>query len=830
MSTMRTAIHPSMRRYAALVTSTALAACVAAQSSGCSSGAPQGPATSDPSGTAPGDTGSLGLRLSLPGGETLASVQWSIKDANGTTVQQGNVPVQSSTQIAFVVSGLAAGTGYTIALSGTTVDGTVTCTGSATFAVSARATTNVNLLLECNAPVAKTGSASINGVAFDCASVAAVSEIPSETTLGGSVSFAAAAIAANQAGVTYAWSASSGSFSAPSAANTSFTCSSAGAVTVTLTVADGPVPDGGMCDPRLSTQTFQVQCDPANCGAWTSLTAGASGTEVPVGETITLTATATGADPENLGYTWSSSDGTVGVLGTAQDEAAGPSDANTFLCTAPGTATVTVTVDDGPIDGGSCPSALTTVSKTVTCDAVPAGQVQSAWVELGAGGAAVARAITAGPSCPTITIDGSSQPMSLRAGAATEPLRSTTSTSLGPQFSKPSVFPVSACETALPSTAANVVVGGRALPLPKANPTRIVLIGDSGCRMKAAIPSSGSQFQGCNDPTQYPFQQLSTLAASLKPDLVLHVGDYQYRENECPPNQANCAGSPWGYGWDTWEADFFHPAADLLAAAPWIVVRGNHEQCTRAGQGWFRFLDPAPYTEARSCNAAANDAVLQADGTLFGGAYSPVYAVPVGANSQVIVFDSNNVGATAVTAGGSSNFLTYQSELQAAAALATSKSTYNIWANHHPILGYAPNAGAPPAGGNLDLLSVMQANFPTSYFPPNVNLAVHGHVHLFEGIDFTSTNYPATIVSGNAGTLLDVALPDPFPSATVHPDPAGNVTVSTIADTAGFGFMLLEYKDSVWVATEYRLDGTVRTACTVQLDGQMTCTVNNFIN
>ena len=29
------------------------------------------------------------------------------------------------------------------------------------------------------------------------------------------------------------------------------------------------------------------------------------------------------------------------------------------------------------------------------------------------------------------------------------------------------------------------------------------------------------------------------------------------------------------------------PAAELLATAPWVVARGNHELCSRAGLGWF---------------------------------------------------------------------------------------------------------------------------------------------------------------------------------------------------------------------------------------------------
>ncbi len=68
----------------------------------------------------------------------------------------------------------------------------------------------------------------------------------------------------------------------------------------------------------------------------------------------------------------------------------------------------------------------------------------------------------------------------------------------------------------------------------------------------------------------------------------------EYREDECPAGNTGCAGSPSGYGWAPWNADFFAPAAPLFAAAPWVMVRGNHEDCSRAGEGWFRFLDRLP--------------------------------------------------------------------------------------------------------------------------------------------------------------------------------------------------------------------------------------------
>lgn len=44
--------------------------------------------------------------------------------------------------------------------------------------------------------------------------------------------------------------------------------------------------------------------------------------------------------------------------------------------------------------------------------------------------------------------------------------------------------------------------------------------------------------------------------------------------------------------WEAWRADFFAPAAPLLSRAPWVPARGNHELCSRAGPGWFYFLDP----------------------------------------------------------------------------------------------------------------------------------------------------------------------------------------------------------------------------------------------
>ena len=122
------------------------------------------------------------------------------------------------------------------------------------------------------------------------------------------------------------------------------------------------------------------------------------------------------------------------------------------------------------------------------------------------------------------------------------------------------------------------------------------MLGDTGCRIK------GATLQACNDPAQWPFPQVAAAAASLKPDLVIHVGDYLYRESACPPGNQGCAGSPWGDNWTTWQADFFTPAQPLLAAAPIVLARGNHEDCKRAGPGWLRLQGPPPLIR-RACTA-----------------------------------------------------------------------------------------------------------------------------------------------------------------------------------------------------------------------------------
>ena len=433
---------------------------------------------------------------------------------------------------------------------------------------------------------------------------------------------------------------------------------------------------------------------------------------------------------------------------------------------------------------------------------VPQSRIQAAFVILGENGAASARVIVAASQasrdaeCPTIAIDGATHRMAVRALAGTIAKRPTASVA---SHSKPSAFPVLTCDFPLPAGAANANVDGVELRLPKSEPRRIVVLGDTGCRMKVA----DNAWQACNDESEWPFRTLANAAAAMSPDLVLHMGDYHYRENECPPTVAGCRDSPWGYGWDTWRADLFEPAAKLLAVAPWVVARGNHEECRRAGQGWFRFLDPQPFEKARSCDDAKDDQT---------GNFTSPYAVPIARDLQLIVFDSAHAGNAPLNPARARDafaFKEYRRQFEQVDQLAAKPGVNSIFINHLPILGYASDRAVGIGEGAPAMVSVLKSLHPLTYYPSSVNLALHGHVHLFEALNFSS-NHPATIVSGVGGDETYVNLPDPFP---LHVGPAEGVTLESITHSNEFGFLVMDKEATTWRIGAHDKHGALKTTC-----------------
>jgi phospholipase C len=220
---------------------------------GCSS-APSQSGAGEPSGPGSTDanTGAVGLALNT-GGSALGAVSYTITGPSGFT-KSGSFDVSLSTQIAAVIGGLPAGSGFTITLQAKTTDSVLSCLGTATFSVTAGATTALTVLVECHqAP--RTGSVSVNGVLNECPSVTAVSALPSQVLTGGSLSVSGAASDPDSgpSALSFKWTSTSGTFSAPTSASTSFTCTTPGTATLTLTASDG---DHG-CD---TSSTVQVTC------------------------------------------------------------------------------------------------------------------------------------------------------------------------------------------------------------------------------------------------------------------------------------------------------------------------------------------------------------------------------------------------------------------------------------------------------------------------------------------------------------------------------------------------------------------------------------------
>jgi hypothetical protein len=358
-----------------------------------------------------------------------------------------------------------------------------------------------------------------------------------------------------------------------------------------------------------------------------------------------------------------------------------------------------------------------------------------AWVELGEDGKAVARIVVTNPQdCPAIQIDGASRPMSLRPNM--------------PAGFRP------ACESPIPSGAKFASVKRRALALPKPDPARVIVIGDTGCRIK------GKFVQACNDSALWPFRQVAASAAREKADLVVHAGDYLYRESPCPESmQAICGGSPMGDNWEAWDADFFAPAAELLGASSWVFSRGNHEDCNRSWRGWFYYLDPRPW-----------------DGTC--QEYSAPYLVKLG-KFQLAMLDSSATRENDVEDAQVATF----------AAQLASLHAENAWlASHYPFWGFNVYAlgGLPKP-----LAAVLEAAWDKAA-PSGFTLILSGHVHLFEYVS-VDHGRPAQVVAGDGGTMMSV----PFQMSMKGTEIRGASVVGS-RSRQQFGYTMLTRDGNIW--------------------------------
>ncbi|MGZ3323953.1 MAG: metallophosphoesterase, partial [Xanthobacteraceae bacterium] len=297
------------------------------------------------------------------------------------------------------------------------------------------------------------------------------------------------------------------------------------------------------------------------------------------------------------------------------------------------------------------------------------------------------------------------------------------------------------------------------------------------------------KFQDCNNPALWPFAQVAQSVADAKPDLVIHVGDYLYRESACPAGDAGCARSPYGDDWPTWKADFFAPAAPALRAAPWIVVRGNHESCRRAGPGYFRLLDPTP---ARTTPAQSPPHCID---------LIPQFTVTLGEQSFIVLDSSNAADACPCDPA------------RYAAQFAAMKPKPGTWLlTHRPVWGFGPRRRIVNA-----TLQGALANW-SGNLPEGIALALAGHIHVVEVLSFADKRSPQFVL-GTGGTLLAGKIKTNLTGETI----AGRRVAYGRSDHR-FGFAMLEpaADGNGWAATFRDTSSAKLFACKIAA-GQIAC-------
>lgn len=460
--------------------------------------------------------------------------------------------------------------------------------------------------------------------------------------------------------------------------------------------------------------------------------------------------------------------------------------------------------------------------------AAPPRTVYAAYVLLGPGAegatAAFARAIVdpGDPPCPTLEATGAALAMTRRLN--------------------PHGFSVDVCEARVPfGREHRVSWSGDVLPAVRLDPSRLAVLGDTGCKEKDCrgdVPAS-------------PFAQIAATASRLepRPDLILHLGDYNYRGTEgsvpiagggklavydagddapddplcqldSPYVSQNAAYSENPDRWQNWWLDFFAPAQPLLGVAPWVFVRGNHELCSRAGPGWFYFLDAGAEADTGGTGQLACPPQ--------GGASPPPppifshlrfgepYTLDLG-TLRLAVLDSANACDDFSPAATTSVYAAQLREV-----LNDVRPGTTTWiATHRPFWGATEPAAEPPAYDSINqtLQQAWSDALDGSAPPPEVTLLVAGHMHAFQSATFTAVEArPPQLVVGNGGVELSTSSPGGAFDAVVDGQPAailgilehGFLAVSALAaDGSWSGHVLDENGDPIATCATGHLPGAL---------------------
>jgi hypothetical protein len=326
-------------------------------------------------------------------------------------------------------------------------------------------------------------------------------------------------------------------------------------------------------------------------------------------------------------------------------------------------------------------------------------------------------------------------------------------------------------------------------------PKTIAIIGDTGCRLKESIVRNS--YQDCMDPKDWPFPQVMKSIAKEKPDVIIHLGDYHYREQCSPGKPCQKMTTAIGYGFSPWELDFFTPSVPAFKAAPWILVRGNHEDCKRAFLGYRQLLASQEWKK---------DCVDYEDPDLI-----------VLGDLLVVNIDSSTVPempdpkpeSTALWKERLDDLGKRIDQKVAASEKAKSKIRHIWLISHKPIYGLVA-LGKVFMPVNINL----RKYFENTTWAKKIEVLMAGHIHTSELV--RAKDFPLQIVLGNSGTALDVV-----PKKVT----AENLSMINYEKAKiishGFGYALLRKENSGNYSIEYHnADGTQVYSCHIKDRGQ----------
>ena len=371
-------------------------------------------------------------------------------------------------------------------------------------------------------------------------------------------------------------------------------------------------------------------------------------------------------------------------------------------------------------------------------------------------------------------------------------------------------FPITVCEAIYPK-GAQLYLNDEALVKPSYKSEYIAVFGDSGCK---------SSKQTCTlDSDNWFFHTLAKNAAKNSPEVVLHMGDYNYsgtpgsihvlgEKNKVQVYDAgdnttqgmckipgsyygqNSQGSEFRDSWKHWQQDFFSPAQPLLSSSPWVFARGNHELCSRAGIGWFYLLDSnspllGKYQKQLSCPSTNNPSPM---------IFSQPYALNLG-KANILVLDSTNACDS-----GLLNLDQYQNQfLLGKQMLQNLPAAFNILQTHRPMfgmdeLGKVGSCGDPQKDAHCPMSQTLQQANALTGLTDELELIVSGHMHRFQSTHFAGDVFPNQLVVGTSGVSLAGNFPAKPQELKIEKN---NAYVNGISEYAYLKLELANMADSV---------------------------------